>query len=69
MARLNNCIHLTCDRCGYSEYRQSINHAQTIGWELEVKIPDETPKDLCPKCSERWGELLHDFLYGEIEKE
>ena len=69
MSRITNCVFLTCDRCSRNEYYPSINHARNLGWELDVKIPDETPLDLCPSCSAKWGNLVQEFLYGDVDQE
>lgn len=67
MSILHNCVYLTCDRCKQGMYYDSITFVKNIGWSLDTKIPDEKPMDLCPKCNEQWGNLIHNFLYGELD--
>lgn len=67
MSRKTGCVYLTCDRCNHGEYYDYVGFASNAGWGLEIKIPDEKCMDLCPKCYEKLGNLLHDYLYGDEE--
>ena len=68
MGKLTNCVGLTCDRCGYATYFDSLQHAENIGWEFNVNI-DDGIFDLCPKCSSEWWNAVHNFLYHDDEDE
>ena len=66
MAKVTNCIMVTCDHCQHSEYFTSNLVADTVGWEFDVKVGDSV-FDLCPKCSTEWSKSVHNFIYGEKE--
>lgn len=68
MAKVTNCVRIQCDRCGHSDVYESDFIATNIGWMLELKIPDERPVDLCPKCYGKWLDMLGVFLYGNTEE-
>ena len=68
MSKIKNCVFVTCDRCGRSEYYASLLYAENIGWEFDVDI-DSGVFDLCPKCSIEWDKTVRNFLYDDNEKE
>lgn len=67
MAVTNNCVFVSCDRCGRSEYHSSKSDAEQLCWYFNVDVGfDEL--DLCPECGRKWYELARKFLYGEDKK-
>lgn len=62
MSRINNCVFLCCDRCGHSDYYPSNIHAENSNWSLGIKIDNDAPLDLCPKCTKKWDALVRNFL-------
>lgn len=68
MAKFMNCVSVTCDRCGYSEYYPSLQHAENVNWEFDVNV-DDGMFDLCPKCGSEWNKVVHNFIYrdGEVD--
>mgnify|MGYP003297884159 CR=1 FL=1 len=68
MSKIKDCVQMLCDRCGYENYYTSLKYAENIGWELDVKLPDEEPADLCPVCAPKLSRLIRDFLYGKCDE-
>lgn len=67
MAIVKDCINLTCDRCGFSDYYTSHQYAENVGWDINANVTYCNQRtDLCPKCTAKWDKLVHNFLYGEI---
>lgn len=68
MSKSTNCVSVACDHCGHHEFLYSLQHAENVGWEMDVKI-DEDILDLCPKCSAKWHKIADNFLNNKEEDE
>ena len=66
MAVTNNCVHVSCDRCGKGYYYDSLVYADNMFWSFKTHVGDET-LDLCPNCSREWDRIVRNFLYEEID--